>query len=211
MLKRIFSKQKGFTPTSNTSLFARIGAWVNPKNRVPSDTHTSKVWGFTLIELLVVIAIIGILASVVLASLNNARRKSRDARRISDMKQIQLALELYYDGVGAGGYSSLVATLVPTYLPVEPKDPSTSVIYPYAYSPTSGTISTYHIGADLEDTSNPALNSDRDCNSTGTPANCPTTNAYTNGFVGGSATAESADGCDAVTTDTQFRCYDLTP
>ncbi|MDP2676640.1 MAG: type II secretion system protein [bacterium] len=52
--------------------------------------------GFTLIELLVVIAIIGILASVVLASLNSARLKSRDARRLSDMKQIRLALELYF-------------------------------------------------------------------------------------------------------------------
>ena len=51
--------------------------------------------GFTLIELLVVIAIIGILASVVLASLNSARKKSRDARRVADIKQIQLALELY--------------------------------------------------------------------------------------------------------------------
>ena len=56
--------------------------------------------GFTLIELLVVIAIIGILSSVVLASLNTARQKSRDARRISDMKQIQLALELYFDANG---------------------------------------------------------------------------------------------------------------
>lgn len=53
--------------------------------------------GFTLIELLVVIAIIGILSSVVLASLNSARQKGRDARRISDMKQLQLALELSYD------------------------------------------------------------------------------------------------------------------
>ena len=53
--------------------------------------------GFTLIELLVVIAIIGVLASVVLASLNTARKKSRDARRIADIKQIQLALELYFD------------------------------------------------------------------------------------------------------------------
>jgi prepilin-type N-terminal cleavage/methylation domain-containing protein len=53
--------------------------------------------GFTLIELLVVIAIIGILSSVVLASLGTAREKARDATRISDIKNIQLALELYYD------------------------------------------------------------------------------------------------------------------
>jgi prepilin-type N-terminal cleavage/methylation domain-containing protein len=53
--------------------------------------------GFTLIELLVVIAIIGILSSVVLASLSTARQKSRDAKRISDLGQVQLALELFFD------------------------------------------------------------------------------------------------------------------
>jgi prepilin-type N-terminal cleavage/methylation domain-containing protein len=56
--------------------------------------------GFTLIELLVVISIIGLLSAVVLASLASARTKARDARRIADIKQIQTAVELYYDSYG---------------------------------------------------------------------------------------------------------------
>ncbi len=53
--------------------------------------------GFTLVELLVVIAIIGTLAIIVLVSLNDARIKARDVRRLADVRQIALALELYYD------------------------------------------------------------------------------------------------------------------
>ena len=64
----------------------------------------NKTHGFTLIELLVVISIIGLLSSVVLASLNSARAKARDARRMSDFKQYELALEFYYDKYG--GYPS---------------------------------------------------------------------------------------------------------
>lgn len=56
--------------------------------------------GFTLIELLVVVAIIGLLSSVVLASLNSARVKARDARRMSDLRQINLAIQMYYDKKG---------------------------------------------------------------------------------------------------------------
>ena len=124
--------------------------------------------GFTLIELLVVIAIIGILASVVLASLNSARQKSRDARRLADVKQLQIALELYFDGntgnypltlealkTGCGGGGACIAQI--------PTDPVGSTAYSYAAlgsSPTSCT--SYHLGASLEENTNPAKNSDAD-------------------------------------------------
>ncbi len=62
--------------------------------------------GFSLIELLVVVAIIGVLATLTGVSMNNARRASRDPRRLSDIKQIQLALRLYY--LDNGTYPSVV-------------------------------------------------------------------------------------------------------
>lgn len=55
--------------------------------------------GFTLIELLVVIAIIGILASVIVVSLNSARGKAIDVKVISDVKQLKNAIESGYSGV----------------------------------------------------------------------------------------------------------------
>lgn len=51
---------------------------------------------FTLIELLVVIAIIGILATLSAIALNSARSKARDTKRLSDIKQLQTAIEMYY-------------------------------------------------------------------------------------------------------------------
>jgi len=56
--------------------------------------------GFTLIELLVVIAVIGLLASIVLVSLNTSRAKARDAKRKEDLYQVALAMEMYFDKNG---------------------------------------------------------------------------------------------------------------
>lgn len=105
-----------------------------------------KKQGFTLIELLVVISIIGLLASVVLVSLNSARAKARDTKRKADLKQLTTAFELYYNdknsyppgaqaanrsyctnfvaapGSPGEGYS-LQELMVPTYIAKIPSDP----------------------------------------------------------------------------------------
>ncbi|MCX6782337.1 MAG: prepilin-type N-terminal cleavage/methylation domain-containing protein [Candidatus Magasanikbacteria bacterium] len=52
--------------------------------------------GFTLIELLVVIAIIGLLSTLAVVALGSARQKARDSKRLSDLKQTQTALELFF-------------------------------------------------------------------------------------------------------------------
>ncbi len=96
--------------------------------------------GFTLIELLVVIAIIGILSSVVLVSLNTARAKSKDAARVTTIKQVQNALALYYldrndypaitqnECGGTEGYTTtnnnfMLSLITLGYLPSYPVDP----------------------------------------------------------------------------------------
>lgn len=67
--------------------------------------------GFTLIELLVVIAIIGILSSVVLASLNTARNKGADAAVKSNLAGARAEAELFYDSQTTASYTGVcVAT-----------------------------------------------------------------------------------------------------
>jgi len=91
--------------------------------------------GFTLVELLVVIAIIGLLASIVLVSLNSARVKARDVRRKSDLHSLELAVMLYYDSTGtypdndlsdstSGDWSVNFKNQLAPYLSVVPRDPA---------------------------------------------------------------------------------------
>lgn len=156
--------------------------------------------GFTLVELLVVIAIIAVLASIVLVSLNTARVKGRDARRLADIKSIQNALELYYDST-SGTYPIALTGLASTYIPAVPKDPNGTTYwntgnYFYARSSASDATS-YHLGAVLEDASHTGYNTDADFDSSAL--------GYTGGFDGG-----DAGDCNAGTAGTP-KCYDVKP
>ncbi|MBI3305111.1 type II secretion system protein [Candidatus Parcubacteria bacterium] len=190
---------------------------------------------FTLVELLVVIAIIGLLATIVLVSINSARIRARDIKRLSDLRQIQLALELFadshnqtypahdiYDAVTlcAGGVDCglAVADACGTKrcinpLPVDPAGGSSSK-YWYTYTQTAAAPTLFHLGSNLEEAVG-ALQSDRDCDD-GAGGTCPGSLPYTIGStpVGGagivnSSSPEDANGCQNVVGTNRY-CYDLT-
>ena len=130
--------------------------------------------GFTLVELLVVIAIIGVLSSVVLVSLNSARVKARDAKRVADLGNLRLALEGYYDGnYGSDGtgadtgyeYPTALSSLVQVgVISAEPKDPSTAASYGYNSAGCAAANQSYIIQATLETAGHIGLQNDVDTN-----------------------------------------------
>ncbi len=126
--------------------------------------------GFTLIELLVVIAIIGLLATVVMTSLNSARKKGRDARRVEDINQIKTALELYYDANGNYPTTAQGTAALQTagFMSAIPQDPQGNA---YNYR---GTSTDYVLYITMEDTNHKALQADTDgsVNVDGTAVNC---------------------------------------
>lgn len=145
-----------------------------------------KTKGFTLIELLVVIAIIGILATIVLVSLNSARQKARDTRRIGDLRQVALALEMYYDDNTSTGYPggseivgcddwAVMETAIESggYMTSVPTDPVNSGTNVYSYESDT---EDYVIRAQLENSSNSAFDTDVDGSALG--CDCTDVNDY---------------------------------
>lgn len=130
--------------------------------------------GFTLVELLVVLAIIGLLLTAVVASTQIARTRSRDARRLSDLRQIQTALALY-EGINQQYPTDMygAGVLVPTFMTLVPTDPLGARLYVYA---TSGTQNDYHLGATIEEANSVSRDTDSDFDSAAA--------GWTNGFNG---------------------------
>lgn len=132
--------------------------------------------GFTLIEILIVVAIIAILASVVLVGLGPTQQAGRDARRLSDLHEVQNGLELYYNSCGyypgtanaapcgayaaVANYTALRGVLTSfTALGVGqvPDDPTSGKHYTYSVLPAAGAQaggSGYILGAVLENSGN---------------------------------------------------------
>lgn len=116
--------------------------------------------GFTLIELLIVIAIIGLLASVVFATLASSRIKARDAKRAADVRQLLSGLELYYlanntypiqaapqtitNGI-VTGIGLLSPTFVSNFTPAPTPNDGTCSAAQNSYVYTSASGSTYTI------------------------------------------------------------------
>lgn len=116
--------------------------------------------GFTLIELLTVVSIIALLAAAILASMAEAQQRSRDATRLSHIKQLQSALEFYaqeHDGqyplvtTSVVSASELQTALVPSYIQVLPTDPVRTGGNGYRYYTASASnASSYSIVINLE-------------------------------------------------------------
>ena len=115
------NKEKNTNNNLNNNIINKNNSLNNINNKLNISINNKLILtntrAFTLIELLVVIAIIGILATLAIVSLTNARSSSRDAKRLADLKQLQTALEVYYNDYGS--YPLVLSDLSSSTLPVK--------------------------------------------------------------------------------------------
>jgi len=137
-----------------------------------------------------------------------AQRMERDFQRIEDIKDIQLALELYFDENNE--YPNALAKLTPKFITKLFLDPLTKKPYYYSVHISDGAgqvqkgrPDSYHLGANLEEQEN-ALSYDKDCNSV-SGLNCP----Y--GFAFEKVTAFNGFDNNGCGGEIKKYCYDLTP
>lgn len=128
--------------------------------------NTKNKKGFTLIELMVSIAIIGILTAIITTNFTSSKAKSRDAKRVSDLAQIQLALSLYFDrcnsyppGIITSSKAQNCLATFGDFIQVIPTDSGTS--YTYVHNTSLGVTTDYVLRATLE-TNSSALSDDID-------------------------------------------------
>ena len=180
-----------------------------------------KIRGFTLVELLVVVAIIGLLVGIIVPNLSDARASGRDARRVSDIKNIQLSLALYYNDNlhypcslgGTGTIGSCSPDFYPTYMATVPKDPKTNSDYIYSSQQTTSatdnlncnnkSVVYYHLGAIMETTGFTNQDDDK-------------TTAQQTGYAcsasnGGARFDGNADSCGAGAAVSPDKCFDVVP
>lgn len=172
--------------------------------------------GFTLIELLVVVAIIGILASVVLTALNGGRIKARDSARISAIRQIRYALELYYYA-NNNQYPQCLYPVAPCsttlngtiFMKTVPKDPLTGLGYTYAARGSGANCTSYHLGTSLEEKTNKILLSGADATAQSVCANSNSGFSGLSYATGGQPCNNNSGTAQPTTAINGETCYDV--
>lgn len=165
------------------------------KSGSPSSRKQFLQFGFTLMELIISMAILAIVTGSILGTYTNSQKKARDARRKSDLKQLQNALEAFandhrglYPSADSGkvsacpapadrglsgtscvwGTGSFLMTSGATYMQQMVTDPRTTVNYYYQVS-TDNTK--YQIYACLENSEDSSYNEYTDITCTGCTSN----------------------------------------